>query len=157
VSEAINSMYSYYRNAEKCYAYLVDVSTTGLEGEFVRSRWWRRGWTLQELLAPMNLEFFNNDWQSLGQKAGLHAVIHQITGIETNYLDGSLPVDHTSVAKRMFWASARQTTREEDMAYCLLGLFEVNMSLLYGEGAQRAFLRLQEEVMRASEDQSIFA
>ena len=157
LSEAINSMYSYYKNAEKCYAYLVDVSSTEVQGEFIRSRWWRRGWTLQELLAPTDLEFFNSDWQSLGKKAGLHDVIYQITGIETEYLDGSLPVEHASVAKRMFWASARQTTRQEDMAYCLLGLFEVNMSMLYGEGAQRAFLRLQEEIMRVSEDQSIFA
>lgn len=157
LSEAINSMYRYYENAQKCYAFLADVSTADFAESFAGSRWWRRGWTLQELLAPTIVEFFSSDWETLGTKTTLRNTISQITGIESEYLAGNLPVQHASIAKRMSWASARQTTREEDLAYCLIGVFEVNMAMLYGEGGQRAFVRLQEEIMRSNEDQSLFA
>lgn len=113
--------------------------------------------TLQELLAPRSVEFYSANWKPLGTKASLCNIIARFTGIDTEYLKGSLPAQHASIAKRMSWASARQTTREEDLAYCLIGIFEVNMTMLYGEGGKRAFLRLQEEIMRANEDQTLFA
>ncbi|KAH9833945.1 Vegetative incompatibility protein HET-E-1 [Teratosphaeria destructans] len=157
LSEAINSMYTYYKNAKKCYAYLNDVSTNNDGSEFQNSAWWSRGWTLQELLAPERVEFYTSSWELLGTKSGLSAVISEKTHIEEDYLAGILPVQHASIAKRMSWAAPRQTTREEDLAYCLLGIFEVNMAMLYGEGERQAFMRLQEEIMKTSEDQSIFA
>ncbi|KAF2726080.1 HET-domain-containing protein, partial [Polychaeton citri CBS 116435] len=155
LGEAINSMYQYYQNADKCYAFLADVAN--LDNGFGSSRWWRRGWTLQELLATKNVEFLSEDWRSLGSKAGLSTLIYGATGIDTEYLLGLRPIQHASVAKRMSWAADRETTREEDLAYCLMGIFDVNMFMLYGEGGKRAFLRLQEEIMKVSEDQSIFA
>lgn len=154
LSEAINSMYRYYKDAQKCYAYLADVSTIE---EFEASRWWLRGWTLQELLAPNHLEFFSSSWEALGTKSALHSQISSKTTIEVDYLLGRLPVQHASVAMRMSWAASRETTRDEDIAYCLMGIFNVNMAMLYGEGATKAFIRLQEEIMKGSEDQSLFA
>ena len=157
LSEAINSMYSYYKKSQKCYAYLSDVKSEKPEEEFKKSRWWKRGWTLQELLAPWTLEFFTGEWKSIGYMDSLHETITEITGIEHDYLTGSFPVEHASIAKRMSWAASRETTREEDIAYSLIGMFDVNMPMLYGEGATRAFVRLQEEIMRGNEDQSLFA
>ena len=157
LSEAINSMYSYYKESQKCYALLSDVNSEKPGEEFKKSRWWKRGWTLQEMLAPRKLEFFTSEWRSMGYKDSLHETITEITGIEHYYLTRSFPVEHASIAKRMSWAAPRETTREEDKTYCLLGLFDVNMPLLYGEGATRAFVRLQEEIMRGNEDQSLFA
>lgn len=156
LSEAINSMYKWYLQAEVCYAYLADVSS-GNEIEFRNSAWFRRGWTLQELLAPNDVQFFDQNWRPLGTKLELGELITQITGIPPDALEhfDSRRSRH-SVADRMSWAAQRQTTREEDTAYCLFGLFGVNMPLLYGEGA-RAFLRLQEEILKTSEDLSIFA
>ncbi|KAI6879915.1 hypothetical protein KC360_g7654 [Hortaea werneckii] len=159
LSEAINSMYSYYATAQKCYAFLADVDSS-LEKDrvcFSQARWWLRGWTLQELLAPEYVEFFSSDWTSLGTKNELCREIAQITGIDSEYLNGSVPVQDASIAQRMSWASKRRTTRDEDQAYSLIGLFDVNMTMLYGEGGRRAFLRLQEEIMRINEDQTIFA
>lgn len=157
LSEAINSMYDYYKNAQTCYAYLADVESEKTGQDFEKSRWWKRGWTLQELLAPKKVEFYNSAWQPIGDKNSLASIIPDITGIDRNYLTGELPVEHASIAKRMSWAASRETTRDEDMAYSMIGLFDVNMPMLYGEGPTKAFLRLQEEVMRVSEDQSIFA
>ena len=150
-------MYRYYRESQKCYAYLYDVNSEKAGEEFKRAKWWERGWTLQELLAPKTLEFFNSDWKSIGYKDGLHEIITAIVGIEQNYLSGKSDVEEASIAKRMSWAASRKTTREEDIAYSLIGIFDVNMAMLYGEGATRAFVRLQEEIMRMNEDQSIFA
>lgn len=157
VSEAVNSMYKYYKKSTKCYAFLADVQSEVVGEDFKKARWWRRGWTLQELLAPPRLEFFTNEWRSMGYRDVLHAEITEITGIEREYLTGNFPIEQASVAKRMSWAAARETRREEDIAYSLIGLFDVNMPMLYGEGATRAFLRLQEEIMKISEDQSLFA
>ncbi|KAK4985518.1 hypothetical protein LTR50_005926 [Elasticomyces elasticus] len=161
LSESINSMYPWYQNAERCYAYLADVSAdvdpkapnTG----FTNARWWRRGWTLQELLAPRDLVFFSSDWERLGDKYSLRQNISAITGIDVEILEGSRLLESVSVAKRMSWASLRWTRRVEDRAYCLMGMFSVNMPMLYGEGESKAFLRLQEEIMKHSDDQSIFA
>lgn len=156
LSEAINSMFKYYKDAEICYAYLADVSTTTWEDEFREALWWKRGWTLQELIATSSLQFFSRDWHFLGSRTDLREVIRDITGIEDEYLMG-FPIEHASIAKRMSWAASRETTRDEDVAYCLIGIFDVNMPMLYGEGTQRAFVRLQEEIMKSSEDQSLFA
>jgi hypothetical protein len=159
LSEAINSMFKWYRDATVCYAFLIDV-TENLEAVMYpmisSSRYFMRGWTLQELIAPRNVQFFDRNWIPLGTKATLGSLISSTTGIPNNILENMTNMWSTSIACRMSWASARTTTRAEDMAYCLLGIFGVNMPLLYGEG-EKAFLRLQEEIIKMSDDQSIFA
>ncbi|KAF2756242.1 HET-domain-containing protein [Pseudovirgaria hyperparasitica] len=223
LAEAINSMFKWYERAEICYAYLSDVSVK--EGDpLPRSRWFMRGWTLQELLAPRRLVFYNKDWASLGtlkhhdeladdesdddeligevpsesaeseideprndkidgtrlkddnsdenESGGNQRVEHQpddnlvnnklvdqvshLAGIDEEFITSEWKVSDASIAKRMSWASTRKTTRIEDTAYCLLGIFDVNMPLLYGEG-EKAFQRLQEEIMKTSNDFTIFA
>ena len=156
LSEAINSMYTYYSKAGVCYVYMSDVTAAE---SLPAARWWTRGWTLQELLAPTHVVFYNSDWQIIGARVDLVDKISSITRIQQQYLvDGSREVVWTaSIAKRMSWAATRQTGRSEDMAYSLLGLFAVNMPLLYGEGGKRAFLRLQEEIMKSTDDHTIFA
>lgn len=164
LSEAINSMYVWYKDAKTCYAYLtdLDLSTDSLghlseaPESFKKSRWFTRGWTLQELIAPARLEFFDKCWSPFGTKADRHSVLSEITGIDQLTLIGGRELRDVSIAKRMSWASKRVTTRIEDIAYCLLGIFDVNLPLLYGEG-ERAFVRLQEEIMRSSDDQSLLA
>ena len=156
LSEAINSMFRWYRAAQVCYAYLSDVSENerdhyDIGSAFRESKWFTRGWTLQELLAPRTVIFYNCGWCETGNKRSLETLISAITGIE--HLFG---FEKASVAQKMSWASKRETLREEDMAYCLLGLFGVNMPPLYGEGG-KAFLRLQNEIMKVSDDESIFA
>lgn len=157
LNEAINSMYRWYQAAAVCYVYLADVETDDVSKDtsFSTSVWFARGWTLQELIAPACVEFYNATWQRIGTKSSLKNEISRITKIDVGILDGADP-DDFSVAKRMSWASNRSTTRSEDRAYSLLGLFKVNMPMLYGEG-DRAFTRLQEEIMKHSDDQSIFA
>lgn len=155
LSEAINSMYRWYQNSKICYAYLEDVSVDSLDvmQEFHSSRWFTRGWTLQELLAPRNVAFYDKRWTKIGDKSRLLDQILEITGIQHN--DTFKPTS-ASVAAKMSWASQRLTTRSEDLAYCLMGLFDVNMPLLYGEG-EKAFLRLQHEIIKNYDDESIFA
>lgn len=168
LSEAINSMYDWYRDSAVCYAYLADVSTveddffpdrvtnSQSRASFNQARWFTRGWTLQELIAPRNMQFYNKDWAWIGSKDSLRTHISRLTDIdEYGMFIPDLSV--LSVAHRMSWAARRQTTRPEDIAYCLLGIFNINMPLLYGEGRIRAFGRLQEEIMRRTEDHSIFA
>jgi hypothetical protein len=160
LSEAINSMYNWYKNATVCYAFLPDVAASSAGNDiapdgFAESRWFTRGWTLQELIAPSTVIFYGMSWAKLGTKSTLRDEVSAITGIDARILDGHDP-GTTSIARRMFWASNRQTTREEDMAYCLMGIFDINMPLLYGEG-EKAFIRLQEEIMKASDDHSLFA
>jgi hypothetical protein len=159
LTEAINSMYRWYRNAVKCYVYLRDVSTnkpkTSNQFEFTweptfrDSRWFTRGWTLQELLAPSSVEFFSQEGDRLGDKRTLEKHIHDITGIAIGALQGN-PLSSFSVTDRMSWATTRQTTREEDKAYSLLGIFDVYMPLIYGEGSEYAFKRLREEISKPS-------
>ncbi|KAJ3573388.1 hypothetical protein NPX13_g4724 [Xylaria arbuscula] len=162
LSEAINSMFKWYQNAAICYAYLDDVITEdegapapSLPASFPTSRWFRRGWTLQELLAPSVVIFYSVNWVNIGNRNGLASIIAETTKIDPRFFDSGKFEDF-SIAQRMSWASRRQTTRIEDEAYCLLGLFGVNMPLLYGEGEQ-AFVRLQQEIMKESDDQTIFA
>ena len=152
-------MFRWYQKAEVCYAYLSDVNAqedpNGPNSTFRGSAWFTRGWTLQELLAPRVLYFYGSDWQEIGARNFLSHTISQITNINELYFTlGNL--SKYSVAQKMSWASRRQTTRIEDTAYCLLGLFGINMPLLYGEG-EAAFRRLQEEIIRRSGDDSIFA
>jgi hypothetical protein len=157
LSEAINSMYQWYKNSTVCYAYLNDVKYQFPdidEFEFKNCRWFTRGWTLQELIAPLTIEFYASDWSEIGTKTTLEDWIASRTGIPPHILLSDSPSGCT-VAQRMSWASDRVTTRAEDMAYCLLGIFNVNMPLLYGEG-NRAFIRLQEEIMRKEEDYTLF-
>jgi hypothetical protein len=161
LSEAINSMFQWYRLAVRCYAYLSDLSSQlseeDIETRLPFCRWFTRGWTLQELLAPRELVFFAQDWTQLGERSHWATIISAATCIHEGALTGSVQkVRAFSVAQKFSWASKRDTTREEDMAYCLLGLFNVHMPLLYGEGSQ-AFVRLQEEIMKKSDDQTIFA
>ncbi|KAI1152223.1 hypothetical protein F4825DRAFT_327318 [Nemania diffusa] len=153
LSEAINSMFRWYQKATVCYAYLADVHD---EHEFASSRWFRRGWTLQELIAPKILQFFSHDWTLLGSRLDRQESLWAITGIDEHVLSTG-DCSRVSIAQRMAWASGRETTRAEDRAYSLMGIFDVNMPLLYGEGSTKAFLRLQQEILRASDDQTIFA
>ena len=159
LSEAINSMFVWYRDAVVCYVYLVDFIAWS-DSEFAvsggRSRWFSRGWTLQELLAPENVVFYDHNWKDCGTKQSLAGIIANITGIDQRLLSGEAQINEYSVAQKMSWASLRQTTRVEDMAYSLLGIFEINMPLLYGEGL-KSFRRLQEEIIKSTTDQTIFA
>jgi hypothetical protein len=158
LSEAINTMYQWYKGACICYAYLEDVKgNPGLDDyeTFRKSRWFTRGWTLQELIAPPIVEFYNASWLDIGTRSSLQDRLMKITRISKDVLTGTYLFDYP-VAVRMSWAALRETSRVEDQAYCLLGLFGVNMPLLYGEG-ERAFLRLQEEILRIDEDYTIFA
>ncbi|KAL7280008.1 hypothetical protein ACG7TL_006421 [Trametes sanguinea] len=159
LSEAINSMYAWYARADVCYAYLHDVpddeDPLAATSSFRRSRWFSRGWTLQELIAPRNVIFLSGDWTFLGTKSTLSSAIELVTGISRKVLDHSVPLDTVSVATRMSWASQRRTTRLEDEAYSLMGIFGVHMPTMYGEG-RNAFLRLQEEILKRIPDQSIF-
>lgn len=193
LSESINSMFTWYRKAGICYAYLSDVFPS-IRNKFSSSQWFNRGWTLQELIAPPTVLFYNREWKPIGTKAELCDKIQERTGIPSTVLlcvdpligdcrscnggqlgfiiigEGVRQCSHyisqgrslsdvlqsCSIAQRMSWAARRNTTRIEDAAYCLLGIFGVNMPLLYGEG-MRAFLRLQEEIIKTTDDQSILA
>ena len=160
LSEAINSMYRWYEKAQICYAYLADVCTgeqghwsPNVERQFRKSRWFTRGWTLQELLAPWNVIFHDKDWRKFGSRESLSEQISLVTGIQSGHLSH---MNWASAAQKMSWASGRRTRRVEDMAYSLMGIFGVNMPLLYGEG-EKAFIRLQHEIIKTTDDESIFA
>jgi hypothetical protein len=170
LSEAINSMFDWYAGSSQCYAFLEDVFASQFELDLPKSRWFTRGWTLQELIAPAKVTFYDRTWTTFGDRQILATTISDITGIDlavlgdskinrkypyrTAYRSKSLRA--LCVAKKMSWASSRVTTRREDIAYCLLGICGINMPLLYGEG-DRAFARLQEEIIRSDGDDSILA
>lgn len=162
LSEAINSMSSWYQNSSVCYVYLADVRSTATRGEFnsdsdfYKSRWFTRGWTLIELIAPEVIQFFDGDWNFCGTKKSLSYHVSDITGIPSSCLKGLTVAGDYSIADKMAWASRRSTTRVEDIAYCLMGLFDVYIPVLYGEG-KRAFLRLQQEILVRTTDQSLLA
>ncbi|KAI1052815.1 hypothetical protein LB506_010019 [Fusarium annulatum] len=161
LTEAINSMFAYYQKSQVCYAYLADVPTANQDIELLnlelrRSRWFTRGWTLQELIAPRHLVFYAADWSSIGSKDdNLVDLLTSITRIDSTYLTGYKDIHQAPVSRRMSWLAKRTTTRIEDMAYCMLGIFDINMPLLYGEG-KRAFFRLQEEIIKSCNDHTIF-
>lgn len=148
LTEAINSMFRYYQDAVKCYVYLSDVPYLDYGKAFRQSRWFTRGWTLQELIAPKSVEFYSQDEIRLGDKVSLEAEIHEITGIAILALRGH-HLSSFSIEDRMSWASKRMTTREEDATYCLLGIFDIYMPLIYGEG-KNAARRLREEIKKYS-------
>lgn len=152
LSEAINSLYRWYQDAHVCYAFLADVDWPT---ELASSRWFERGFTLQELIAPSTVVFYSRSWIELGKKESTKSQISDRTHIPIGVLSGTDSVEDASVAQRMSWASSRKTSRLEDEAYCLMGIFGINMPLLYWEG-KAAFLRLQEEIMKVSDDYSIF-
>ncbi|KAI1787279.1 HET-domain-containing protein [Ganoderma leucocontextum] len=160
LSEAINSMFQYYSLAEVCYAYLRDVPHDpgrGVDADvFKASVWHTRGWTLQELIAPEAVIFLSTEWEMMGTKADLATLLQETMNVPASVFLLETEVADVSIAARMSWAAKRRTTRVEDEAYCLLGIFEINMPTLYGEG-QKAFRRLQEEIMKQSVDTSIFA
>lgn len=153
--EAINSMFRWYQKADRCYVYLSDVSASRREAgdpywfQFRTSRWFTRGWTLQELLAPSSVEFFTREGLRLGDKKGLDQQIHEITRIAVTALQNR-PLTHFTTEERFRWAANRNTTKEEDWAYCLLGIFGVHMPLIYGEGKKNAFRRLKREIAEAT-------
>jgi Heterokaryon incompatibility protein (HET) len=163
ISEAINSMFRWYKNAAVCYAYMEDIDSTFADEEqcsaaIAASRWFTRGWTLQELIAPTKVVFYSKDWTKIGEKASLASSIFTLTKIDPDVLiNGASSLRRKSIARRMSWAAMRKTKRPEDIAYCLLGIFDVHMPLLYGEGESKAFFRLQEEIIKNSTDQSILA
>jgi hypothetical protein len=163
LQEAINSMFRWYRDATRCYVYLSDVlrvtlnssdeSNESWESMFLRSKWFTRGWTLQELIAPISVEFFSKEGELLGNKTSLVRQICHATGIPVKALRGG-SLSNFSITERLSWAATRETTRKEDLAYSLLGIFDVNMSLIYGEGREKAFKRLREEIEKASKGRS---
>ncbi|KAK0701555.1 heterokaryon incompatibility protein-domain-containing protein, partial [Apiosordaria backusii] len=157
LTESINSMFRWYQQAAACFVYLSDLPVDGeLKTNLPNCRWFRRGWTLQELLAPSKVQFYDQAWNLRGTKDGFIFRLESITGIPANVLTGHASIRQISIADRMSWAANRETTRSEDVAYCLLGIFDVNMPMIYGEG-ENAFRRLQEEIIRKSNDMTIFA
>ena len=159
LSEAINSMFEWYQEAEVCLVFLPDMPSPGdISRDLPRCRWFTRGWTLQELLAPGAVWFFDSAWEFMGEKRdrALRHLIINITAIPESLLAGSAGLSDYSNSVRMSWAANRQTTRVEDIAYCLMGIFDIKMPLIYGEG-KKAFQRLQEEIVKSSDDASIFA
>lgn len=163
LNRSINSMFKWYQEAAICYTYLSDVVALGQKmatfkrkGSEKDSEWFERGWTLQELLAPREVKFFDMNWVFMGRRADLAAKIESVTGIEACFLDGSEAFRTASIATRLSWQAARKTTEEEDMAYSLLGILGVSLVPTYGDGKQ-SFLKLQQELLKSHRDESIFA
>ncbi|KAK2598438.1 hypothetical protein N8I77_011854 [Diaporthe amygdali] len=156
LSEAINSMFRWYEMSQICYAYLDDLHDRFNLRYLRKSKWFTRGWTLQELIAPVEVMFLTADWQDIGTKTQFAEQISRITRIRECILVDGLYAHDTSIAEKISWAARRRTTREEDLAYSLLGLFGVHLPPIYGEGGSNAFRRLQEQIMRVSTDHTIF-
>lgn len=165
LSESLNSMFRWYRDAKLCVTYLSDVVRKGAgredftnEGGHPAVRF-SRDWTLQELLAPCHLEFFDKNWDLIGDRAELAEQIEEITSIQSKYLKGETEDDDprdACIAAKFSWIAKRQTERDEDMTYSMLGLFGITMDPRYGEG-WGAFMRLQKELLSSSKDESLFA
>jgi TolA-binding protein len=155
LTESINSMFRWYQKAAKCYVFLADVSTPASDddrdSQLRKSRWFTRGWTLQELIAPKCVEFFSQQGEWLGDRKSLERKIHQITSISIYALRGE-PLSHFSIDERMSWAENRTTKRSEDKVYSLLGIFDIHMEAIYGEGEHHAYRRLLRELERYSEN-----
>jgi len=163
LQSSINSMFRWYKNARKCYVYLSDTSIPedkvgnysngDIESVLRAARWFTRGWTLQELLAPSSVEFFSTNYKRIGDKVSLEPLIHEITGIPVEALKG-YDLTKFSVEERVSWVAKRETKHEEDIAYSLFGFFGIFLPLLYREGRENAFRRLREEVNRHVEIES---
>ncbi|KAK7978660.1 hypothetical protein PG988_006150 [Apiospora saccharicola] len=173
LGEAINSMYRWYAESAVCFAYLQDITSTDHDmissadgtssseemtssAHMEQSKWFQRGWTLQELIAPRNVCFYEANWVLLGDKSSLSEALTRKTGITEEVLRNEKSPRACSVAQRMSWAAARTTSRVKDQAYSLMGLFNVNMPMIYGE-KEKAFIRLQQQIIASSTDESIFA
>lgn len=167
LQEAVNSMFAWYRDAAKCYVFLGDVShsapllnkernESAWEAAFAKSRWFTRGWTLQELIAPAEVEFFSKEGTHLGSKRSLESAIRAATGIPARALRGDT-LSGFSVSERLAWAESRHTTRQEDKAYSLLGIFGISMPLIYGEGGPRAYARLRATIDEAYKGRHIIS
>jgi hypothetical protein len=160
LSQAIRSMFRWYRDASKCYVYLTDVQNSmgdqpwTWESDFVESRWFKRGWTLQELLAPTSVEFYSRGGVKLGDKHSLEPQIYQATRIPLSALRGTM-LSTFSIDDRLSWAEGRQTKREEDSVYSLLGIFDIHIPILYGEGKKNALKRLLRELRSELDCKSI--
>jgi hypothetical protein len=162
---AINSMFRWYQGATRCYVYLSDVRVPEEVSDaqafpiswaqsFRQSRWFRRGWTLQELLAPANVEFFSKEGKRLGSRVSLEREVCEITRVPIEALRGQR-LSEISIDERMSWVAKRSTTLNEDKVYCLLGIFGVYLPLIYGEGEAYAELRLREEIGRRQKGQGM--
>lgn len=145
-------MFAWYRKAKVCFVFLADKSGHKIAGD----AWFERGWTLQELIAPKSMVFFNKSWQNIGTKDSRLDELSKITSVSAQVLSHETPLSSVCLAQRLSWAAKRETTRVEDKAYCLLGILDINMPPLYGEG-EKAFYRLQEEVVKSTSDLSILA
>ncbi|KAF2492468.1 HET-domain-containing protein [Lophium mytilinum] len=157
LSEAINSMFAWYKNSAVCLAYLEDLpASVDFENGLASCRWVSRGWTLQELIAPQEVEFYDQAWTKRTTKRASADLLAKATGVQEAVLADSAYLTNLSVAQRMSWVSRRQTTRAEDIAYCMLGIFDIHIPLVYGEG-DKAFKRLQEEIAKQTCDLSLFA
>jgi hypothetical protein len=159
LTEAINSMFRWYKEATVCFAYLVDLPVgrkKDLQHELSLCHWFTRGWTLQELVAPRTVEFYDEAWNLRGNKHELSELLSTITRIDEPVLRDSSLLRNIPVARKMSWAATRQCTRIEDAAYSLFGLFDIHMPLIYGEG-DKAFIRLQEAIAQDTTDLSLFA
>lgn len=162
--ESIISMFNWYRRAKLCIVHLADTqrsvwAAVEKDGKRIPSEWFSRGWTLQELLAPSEMWFYDRDWQPFGSKRDLARYIADASGIEVVYLNGEKDFRKASIATRLSWQAPRRTKREEDMSYSLLGVLDVSLDSRYGEGGSQAFMRLQEELIRNQKvsDESLFA
>jgi tetratricopeptide (TPR) repeat protein len=162
-SKAINSMFQWYRNASRCYVFLSDVSMSAVtetlpcsdwEASFRASAWFTRGWTLQELIAPVSVEFFSCEGRRIGDKTSLNQLLREITDVPPAALRNR-PLDEFEISTRRRWAKNRKTTEEEDIIYCLLGLLGISMPTAYGEGQESAQERLQDEIDAAGSAPSI--
>ncbi|KAM0329294.1 hypothetical protein ACHAQA_004599 [Verticillium albo-atrum] len=158
LTEAINSMFSWYKDSRMCLVYLQDYQPTlslPKMSDIGPCRWFTRGWTLQEIIAPLHATFYSADWRVIGNKTDDVDTLSKLLAIDSIYLGYLCRYQLANASTKMSWAANRKTTKPEDMAYCLMGLFNVNMPLLYGEG-DKAFMRLQEEIIKSSDDTSIF-
>lgn len=158
LQEAINSMWNYYADSNICYVYMADIpdSEAGWDDRFQKSEWFTRAWTLQELIAPRCLEFYAKDWTPIGTKFERYEEIAKITTIDIQALVRVQELNTYTAALKLSWAAHRKATRGEDEAYSLLGLFDINMPLLYGEGRDKAFTRLQEAIFNSTFDHTLF-
>ncbi|KAK4185658.1 putative vegetative incompatibility HET containing-domain protein [Podospora australis] len=159
LTESINSMFHWYSRAERCVAYLQDLSPSHHQPtleELRPCRWFTRGWTLQELIAPQNVDFYDQNWNLRGTKVDLYPILSDITSIDPDTLRWPQKLSSVPVARKMSWAAKRQSKRIEDTAYCLLGIFGIHMPLIYGE-RDRAFIRLQEHIAQKNNDMTLFA
>ncbi|ETN38886.1 uncharacterized protein HMPREF1541_06927 [Cyphellophora europaea CBS 101466] len=177
LSASVMSMWKWYHEAAICYIFLATITLSAAEVErdpnaFMEwhhskdsedrdygrpAEYFRRGWTLQELLAPRRAIFFNATWSFIGSRLQLVDQIYNATNIAKQYINSNEGIRLASIAARLSWAGGRETTREEDRVYSLIGLFDINMDIRYGEGYERAFYRLQKEIVENDPSEDIFA